>query len=508
MNKSIGWCALLLVIGQLQSPLQAQPPSASAVPSSQSLPPPIAEWLTRSPLPFENVSFFLKEAGAAEPLIAYNIDKPMNPASVIKVITTYAGLELLGPAYTWKTDVLMTGEMHGSTLDGNLILKGGGDPRLTIDRFTQMVKRLRERGLTTLRGDLVLDKTWFDVAPYDPARFDGEPLRAYNVGADALLMNFKTVRFQFAPTLDGRGVSIAPDTHLSQLELVNKVKLSDGSCGDIRDRVRLDVQNVSALQVRVAFTGNYPRDCGEQTWNVSLLDHARFLGGAFASAWKEAGGSWVGDVKIAAAPADARLISTLESSNLADVVRDINKFSNNVMARQLFLTLSAEPGKPGTVERSGALVREWLQKKGIAAPELVLENGAGLSRIERISAGTLGAVLDSIWRSSVMPEFMASLSLVGVDGTLRRRVRGESVAGQAHLKTGTLNDSRCLAGYVLDANGKRWIVVLLVNGANAGSLQSAQDGLLQWIHKGPVVPPAPTRAPEVLPADTVNGVRK
>ena len=464
------------------------PLSAMAQPQ---LPPPLAEWLAKGTLPADSVALVVKEAGSADTLVAYNAAKPMNPASVIKVITTYAGLELLGPAYNWKTEVSMTGELRGSTLHGDLILHGGGDPKLTVDRLAALVRRLRDRGLYSLQGDLVLDKGFFDVAPFDPARFDGEVLRAYNVGADALLLNFKAVRFQFAPSLNNRAVTIVPDIPLSQLEIVNRVRLTDGNCGELRDRVTLDVQNVSATQVRVAFSGTYARECGEQNWNVSLLDHSRFVGGAFAALWKAAGGVWVGAVRIEAAPATAKVITVLESPNLAEIVRDINKYSNNVMARQLFLTLSAEPGKAGSVERSTSLVRDWLQKKGIAAPELVLENGAGLSRIERVSAATLAGVLDSAWKSSVMPEFVSSLALVGVDGTLRKRARGESVAGQAHLKTGTLNDSRCLAGYVLDANGKNWIVVLLVNHANPGNVQALQDALLQWVHRGAPMPHLP-----------------
>ncbi len=492
MSGNIFRQALLAALSLFAFCAQAQPV----------LPPPIADWLSHGQVAPDNVALLIKEAGAPAALIAYNVDRPMNPASVMKVITTYAGLELLGPGYTWKTEVLTTGELRGSTLYGDLILKGGGDPKLTAERLAQLARRLRERGLTTLHGDLVLDKSFFEVAPFDPAKFDGEPLRAYNVGADALLANFKTVRFQFAPSLDGKSVTINPEPRLSQLEIVNHVRLSNGSCGDLRDHITLDVQTPSEAQLRVAFTGSYGRECGEQGWNIALLDHSRFLGGMFASLWKEVGGSWAGAVRVASAPADARLIATLESANLADTVRDINKFSNNVMARQLFLTLSAEPGKAGSVERSTALIREWLQKKGIAAPELVLENGAGLSRVERISAGSLGAVLDSVWKSSVMPEFMSSLSLVGVDGTLRKRGRGDSVAGQAHLKTGTLNDSRCLAGYVLDVYGRRWIVVMMVN-QGAGAVQTAQDGLLAWIQRGPILAkpqePAPALAPPPVP---------
>ncbi len=467
---------------------------AGAAAAQDKLPPSVAEAFAQAGIPPENVSLVLKEPGAKSALLSINADKAMNPASVMKLFTTYAGLELLGPAYTWKTEAYAAGDIRGNTLNGDLVLKGGGDPKLTIDRFETLLKHLRERGLRNIRGDLILDRSFFESPAYDPAAFDGEPLRAYNVGPDALLLNFKTARFVFAPTADGKSATIAPDARPAQLEIVNRVKLVDGNCGDWQSRILLDVQMPTPLQVKVSFSGNYPRSCAEQTWNISLLDHTRFVGGVFAGLWKEMGGSWNGLVKVMPLPANAKLLAVSESPPLADAVRDINKYSNNVMARQLFLTLSADKAEvPGNPARSVEIIREWLARKGIAAPELVLENGSGLSRVERSSAATLSALLDAAWGSSVMPEFISSMSLLGLDGTLRKRSRGEAVAGQAHIKSGTLTDVRAIAGYVLDSRKKRWSVVMIVNHPNAGQAQAAQDALLSWIHAGailaPIVPP-------------------
>ena len=463
------------------------------------LPPAVVEALTNANVPLDSVSVVVKEPGTRDTLLTLNADKPMHPASVMKLFTTYAGLELLGPAYTWKTEVYAAGEVRGNTLYGDLVLKGGGDPKLTIERFEALLKQLRERGLRTIRGNLILDRTFFDAQSHDPAAFDGEPLRAYNVGADALLLNFKTVRFHFAASVDGKSATISPDAKPAQLELISRVKLVDGACGDWQSRLLLDVQMPNPVQLKVAFTGNYAKSCGAQTWNISLLDHTRFVGGVFAGLWKELGGNWNGLVKVMAMPPDAKLLASTESPPLAEMVRDINKFSNNVMARQLFLTISAETaGVPGTVLRSTEIIREWLARKGIAAPELVFENGSGLSRIERSSAATLSALLDAAWNASVMPEFISSMSLIGVDGTLRRRGRSEAVAGQAHIKSGTLNDARAIAGYVLDSKGKRWSVVMIVNHPNAPQAQAAQDALLGWVYAGAIMDALPATA--VAPA--------
>ncbi len=474
------FCATLFVIGPLAS---AQLVPLPVAPQPVTLPSSVTDVFKKASVPLENVAIFIKDVSARDPLLTLNADKPMNPASVMKLFTTYAGLELLGPSYAWKTEVYAGGEIRNGVLKGDLILKGGGDPKLTVERFWLLLKQLRERGLQSIRGDLVLDRTLFEDIAFDPAKFDGEPLRAYNVSPDPLLLNFKTVRFSFAQSVDGKSVSISPDIKPTQIEVVNRVKLIDAPCGDWRERVTLDVQTVTLTQLKISFVGNYPRSCGEKTWNVSLLDHARFVGGVFASLWKDVGGDWKGAVKLTGTPLDAKLIATAESPPLAEVIRDINKFSNNTMARQLFLSLAAEKSTPpATARAAGNIIKDWLHKKNIAALELVLENGSGLSRTERASAATLGDMLDAAWRSNVMPEFISSLPLLGVDGTLRKRARGESVAGQAHIKSGTLSDVRAMAGYVLDSTGKHWVVVMIVNHANAPLTQDAQDALLAWVY--------------------------
>lgn len=481
---------MLLITGDANAQLKPASPAE--------LPPAIAEIFAKAQVPVDAIAIVVKEVGARDPLISTNADRPMNPASVMKLVTTFAGLELLGPAYSWKTEVYVAGDLRGSTLTGDLVLKGSGDPKLTVERFWMLLKQLRERGLRTITGDLVLDRSFFAESDHDPSKFDGETTRAYNVGPDALLMNFKTVRFQFAPAIDDRSVSISPDVKPAQIEIVNRTRLVDAPCGDWRERIKLDVQTVTPTQIKMIFTGNYPRRCGESTWNISLLDHARFVGGVFANMWSDVGGIWKGAVRLAPAPADARLIATTESPPLGDMVRDINKFSNNVMARQVYLTLSGEIDKqPATAAASLEIVRGWLKRKGIAAPELVIENGSGLSRIERISAASLSQLLDAAWRSPTMPEFISSMSLVGVDGTFRRRLRTDVAAGNAHMKSGTLNDVRALAGYVLATDERRYSVVMMVNHANAILTQAAQDALVQWVHARPAAASgsAPIAAP-------------
>jgi D-alanyl-D-alanine carboxypeptidase/D-alanyl-D-alanine-endopeptidase (penicillin-binding protein 4) len=234
----------------------------------------------------------------------------------------------------------------------------------------------------------------------------------------------------------------------------------------------------------VIFSGRYPQSCGEKDLNVALLEPNDQVGGVFRQLWMESGGSWNGKVREGAAPAGLKPVHVLESPPLAEIVRDINKFSNNIMARHLFLTLGAETaGRPATTQKSVAAVRGWFAAKGIATPELVMENGSGLSRIERISAGGMAAMLQAAWKSPVMPEFIASMPIAGIDGTMRRRVKGESVTGQAHIKTGLLSEVRAMGGYVLDRRGHRLAVVMFVNHPNAHQAQPAMDALLRWAYE-------------------------
>lgn len=457
--------------------------AAPAVAQPSQLPQPVAQALASAGVPQSNVALFAQGVEASAPIVAFNVAKPMNPASVMKLVTTFAALELLGPTYTWKTEAYLAGPLKDGVLYGDLVLKGYGDPALTIERFWLLVQSLRARGIAEIRGDLVLDRTYFELDNHDPGEFDGEALRPYNVGADALLVNFKTVRFLFVPDAEGGTVRIIPEPKPAQIDVENDVKLRPGSCGDWRARLRVDVREVGD-RTRVVFTGTMPASCNEHYWNVSVLDHPDFVYGVFRTLWEESGGKLDGRVRDGTPAPDSTPFAVIESPTAAEVVRDINKYSNNVMARQLFLTLSAQQDNaPGSYARSQDTVRAWLGLHGLAMPELVMENGSGLSRTDRISAESLGKLLLAAWASPVMPEFMASLPIVAEDGTMKRRLRFQGIAGHAHVKSGSLAEARTLAGYVLDRNGRRLVVVFLVNGPNARASQPALDAVLRWAYE-------------------------
>lgn len=436
------------------------------------LPRPVRQALGAAGIPQSSAHVVVQEVGGRTRL-SVNARAAVNPASVMKLVTTYAALELLGPAYRWKTEAYVDGD--------DLVLRGYGDPKLDYESFWMLLRNLRGRGLRDIRGDLVLDRSYF--GPVANGRVDNDVFRPYNVDPDALLVNFKSLRFVFIP--GNGGVRVFAEPSPPGLELLNALKMGEGSCPEGRAFRELIQASFQSAPPRAAFTGLYPAECGERELNVALHSPEDYVAGMMRLLWAEMGGSWAGGVREGSASLAAQLVYTHESPPLAEVVRDINKFSNNVMARQLYLTLAAEMGGvPANPEHARHSVQQWLELKRIRAPELVIDNGSGLSRIERASASTIAALLQSAWRSRVMPEFVASLPLAAMDGTMRKRLIGEPVAGNAHIKTGLLQDVRSIAGYVLDRHGRRHVVVMIVNHPRAGESQEAVDALLAWVYDG------------------------
>ena len=437
------------------------------------LPARVEQALKLAGIPSPSVAVVVQPVEGGIPGLHHRANEPMNPASLMKLLTTFGGLELLGPASTWRTEVHATSTVENGVLNSNLYLRGSGDPKLTYDRLWLLLRELRARGLREIRGDLVFDRTAFAANGHDPAAFDGKPMRPYNVGPDALLFNFATLHLTLW-TADN-GVKVIGEPLPAGIEIVNRLQASgENGCGDWRERI-----DVRFAPGQIILSGTFPRSCGEKLWHLAGLPSSQMLHGTFVRLWHESGGEVSGQYREGTAPADARLLAASESPALGEIVRDINKFSNNVMAQQLYLKIGN--GHAGDAEKA---LRDWLAVKGLRFPELILENGSGLSRRQRISALSLARLLEAGWRSAVMPELIASLPIVAADGTTKKRYIGVSYAGQAHLKTGSLEGVRGIAGYLLDQKGKRHIVVFMVNHPKAAEAQPAFDALLESVWRG------------------------
>lgn len=447
---------------------------AASLATAEALPPEVEAALTRSRLPRDAFTVLVAPVGGA-PRLAHRADVPVNPASLAKLTTTFAALELLGPAFTWQTPVYVDGPAQGGVLRGNLYLKGQGDPKLVTERLWLLLRRVQALGIRQVTGDIVLDRTTFELPAHDPAAFDGEPLRPQNAGPDALLVNYKSVLLTFTPEAGTARLNVEPP--LAGVQWPAAVPVAPGDCADWRSALRLDVTDPT----RPRFDGAYPAGCGGQTWPLAFADPASYAARAVAALWREAGGQLSGQVRDGRVPAGQKPLLEWTSPPLADVVRDINKFSNNVMAQQVFLSLGLQQRGRGTPEAAREAVRTWWRDR-IGGEPPAMDNGSGLSRNERATARQLADLLQAAWGSALMPDLAASLPLAGVDGTLRRARR---TSGLAHLKTGSLRDVTGVAGYVHGASGRRYVLVAIANHPQANAFRGVIDALVEWTAREP-----------------------
>ena len=446
------------------------------------LPPEVEKALAQSHTPGTSLSVFVREVGRDEPLVSYNSTVPRNPASTMKVLTTYAALESLGPAYTWHTRAYASGPVRDQVLEGNLVLVGGGDPYMSAERWWSFVSGLRQAGVQRIAGDVIIDNSYFAPQGEDRGSFDNRPERTYNVLPDALMVNFQTVTISLVPDPASGVVLASANPWPANLTLENSVHLDPGSCRRGAGGVSVGMPEGPAGN-RIDLAGHYAAGCGQFAVPRAVMRAPDFAYGLFKTFWQQSGGTIGGGMKLGVVPADARLLYTHESLTLAEIIRLVNKFSSNVMARTLFLTLAAEKvGRPATAAGGRQAILDFLSSRGISIPELSLENGSGLSREERITAQGMADVLLDAYRSQYMPEFAASLPLSATDGTLKHRFRSPDMQGRLRMKTGTLGDVSALAGYVNAASGRTFVAVVILNqpgGAWAG--HGIQAALIQWL---------------------------
>ena len=434
-------------------------------------------------VPAETLSIYVSDVNTGESILRWNGDVSRNPASTIKLLTTLVALDVLGPAYRWRTDVFARGEIEDGRLDGDLAIKGYGDPFLVTERVWQLLRGIRQAGVHEINGDLLLDDSWFEVGKYDPAAFDRQPLRAYNVSPNALLMNFKVVRYWFEPNQAADAVTVKIDPPLENLAVQNRLGLANGSCRGFQRGITVTANETVD---EVIFSGKFPNGCKRYAMDRTALSHNEFVYGLFSSLWRESGGTFDGGWKNVVVEEDAEPLLSFDSLPLTDMITRVNKHSNNVMARQLLYTLGAETiGPPGTEESGKAVIAAWLRDNGLDSTKIELENGAGLSRETRTTARDMAEMLRFAWRQPYMPEYLASMPLSGLDGTLRRRFRSTDLVGKAHLKTGSLDHVTAIAGYLQSRSGRRFAVVALHNyeDIHRGPGEEVQEALLRWLYE-------------------------
>ena len=472
-------------------------------------PPDLKKALERAGVPLSDVSIWVSRVDERQPTLTHNPDLPMNPASVMKLVTAFATLDRLGPAYFWTTRVKMDGRVSGRKLEGNLYLVGGGDPVFTHADLWKLLRQMRSLGIDRITGDIVIDDSALRLPAHDPAEFDGQPLRPYNAGPSGLMINFNALRLTFVPEPEPlpdpepvhlvsaanaapakapapRPPRILVDPPMASLELDSAVSTVDGRCAARWYKaLDADATRERGGHHRLSLKGAWRDDCGIKDWFVSPESPDEFARDVVGGLWKDIGGHLSGSVRHGRAPQEATTLFVHTSRPLADVVRDMNKWSNNVIARQLLATLGASDNTaPDMVSGGARLAQVQLAAAGIDTTGLRIDNGSGLSRTARITARGLGQLLEQAWQRPFMPEFISSMAVAGIDGTARRRLHDSPARGTAHIKTGTLNEVRAMAGYVIDTKGHRYTVAMMVNHPNAGASREAQDVLLEWVWEG------------------------
>lgn len=279
-------------------------------PGPGALPPAFTQALARAGVPPQAVGVMVTalppQGGAAakpEVRLSHRADATMNPASVMKLVTTYAALDLLGPDFTWSNRVYVDGPVADGVLDGNLILRGSGDPKLVLERLDALLRQVIAQGVREVRGDIVLDRAVFDVPERDPGAFDDEPLRPYNAAPDGLLVNFKALVFTFTPEPAKGRVLVRSEPPIAGVDIPTEVPLTAGACGDWRTQLRADFSSPQ----RVQFGGRYAASCGERIWPVAYVEPRTYAARVVQAMWQGAGGRLGGRVREGATPANARL---------------------------------------------------------------------------------------------------------------------------------------------------------------------------------------------------------
>ncbi|MFL6576196.1 MAG: D-alanyl-D-alanine carboxypeptidase/D-alanyl-D-alanine-endopeptidase [Povalibacter sp.] len=456
--------------------------SASAREELQ-LPPSVARAMKDAGVSADHVSILVRDASTNETVVELNADRPRSPASTIKALTTFVALDSLGPSYTWKTRVYRTGKLTNGVLNGDLVLVGGGDPYMTSERWWSLVQNLRELGVAKINGDIVIDNSYFAPAAAQRGDFDDRPWRSYNVLPDALMVNFQTSRFTMTVSPQRSRPQVVVNPLPANLNVTNLAQLGGGKCQGENGGLEFNTPEDGATST-IVISGVMSASCGVVSANRAIMTAPEYAYGTFRTFWTQSGGAIDGGLKLASLPKDAVQLYAFESLPMAEIIRLVNKFSNNVMARTLMLTLGAEKfGPPATTQNGREAVRAWLTEHQIRIPGLLLENGSGLSRDERVTVRGMTDVLDVAWHSPFMPEFAASLPLAATDGTLRNRFRAAGMHGRLRLKTGRIDDVSGLAGFVNAASGKTYVLAILVNhpGAQNGSGEAIQAELIRWV---------------------------
>ncbi len=457
----------------------ASGPSRDALPlplPDETLPPAVTQALALAKLPPDSLGAVALPLGHSAAPWQYRGQSPMQPGSAMKLVTSIVALDKLGLTHAGRTRLLSAAPVAGGVLQGDLVLQGGADPDFGIAQFWELLLELRDQGITRIQGDLVLDRQRYRPARLDTGEppFDSRPESWWNVTPDSLLIDLGLQTLELVSDADTLRARLKPAVQGVRID-TSAMRLTDKPCAqwdaDWVAPLRRDEPGAGPRGqpgAVLVLQGGFPRRCTRNE-GLQAVERTRYAGLVFAQVWRELGGQWDGAVRDAdtATPAESRALAQRRSRPWGEMLRMMVKTSDNTLARLLFLELgvpdmAAQP-QARTLDLARQAVVQWYAGQGIATPGLVVDNGSGLSRSERITAQTLADTVAWAWKSRHAPDLLMSLPVAGVDGTLRNRLKGSPAAGWARLKTGTLRNVTALAGVVYDAEGRPWALATMVN---------------------------------------------
>lgn len=447
------------------------------------------------PFPRESLKGFAKQGIKTEEVSAYAVPvppyvqrrpqsyavggrQPLNPASVAKVFTTGLALDQLLPTYRFKTGFHAESDPLDGVLRGPLYIKGSGDPGFTTSDLWYSLRMLRSKGVKTIRGNVVLDDSVFSdqgvqLTSDDTEAFDEAPHRAYHAQPYGLLMNHGSMMIYLE--LNQNSVRVVPEEAPQSWAFVSEVQAVGGGCGAWKNGMEVGFARRGS-DVVVTVKGSYPRACGTSPLPIRVPPQDWLWESWFREIWAQLGGEFSGQVVKGKTPANTVALYTFYGKQLAEHIKQVNKWSSNVMARHLELAVAGSP------QLFNTKMLQWLNAQGIDTRDWYFENGSGLSRSTRIDAQGLTQFLRNMAQRADFPDYLSSFPRAGADGTLRSRMK--EVDGYAYLKTGSLNGVRSIGGYLRDKDGQLWAVGVMVKSPNAAESWAGMEGMLEFLYRG------------------------
>lgn len=427
---------------------------------------------------------------SAPPLFAFNQEQPFTLASTTKIATSLAALDLLGTDFRWRTRAFLGGPIQDGVLQGDLLLVGGGDARLSASDLVAWFKAIQRKGLRGIQGHILINHGAFQMRPADDRGTPvPTPSHPHHVRPDAFVVDEGVITIEVAAGTSSSGLQLGYSPRMAGVGISNGIRIGRGKCGAPAESLKA-VFDESMEPPRLRVSGDWSPACGPAKLMVGTVPGSRFTPLAVAAAWRDAGGELSGDVvqvpaseALALLPRFAKPFAVQESPSLPEVVVDMNKWSNNLIARNLMLSLSPDfPARPATLSDARRRMSGWLAQQGLAKDDMVVGNGSGLAHEERGRARAMVSLLCQAWRGPNAAVFLESLPVAGEDGTMGARLRGPVSQGRrAYLKTGTLSDTRALAGYVQGRSGRMYAVAAFINDPKAGKGRRALDLFIEWV---------------------------